>query len=62
MRNATGFGPRRLGKELKQQKGIQLSERTIWKIIRSGSSTNLASDNLETYSAMGAINQVSVGV
>jgi transposase len=62
MRNTTGFGPRRLGKELRQQKGIQLSERTIWKIIRSGSPTNGAPDNLGTYSAMGAMNQVSVGV
>jgi len=37
MRVTTGFGPRRLGKELRQQKGILLSERTIWKIIRNGS-------------------------
>lgn len=35
LRNATGFGPRRLSKELQTQKGVKISERTIWKIIRS---------------------------
>ncbi len=37
LRNETGFGPRRLSKELLEKKGIRLSERTIWKIIRSTS-------------------------
>ena len=39
LRTTTGFGPRRLGRELREQRGISLSERTIWKIIRSSSST-----------------------
>ncbi len=37
LRGETGFGPRRLGKELWERKGIRLSERTIWKIIRVSS-------------------------
>ncbi len=37
LRNETGFGPRRIRKELLETKGIRLSERTIWKIIRSTS-------------------------
>ncbi len=35
MRNATGFGPRRISRELRDTMGIRLSERTIWKIIRT---------------------------
>ncbi len=35
IRMSTGFGPRRLRRELIEQKGVQLSERTIWKIIRT---------------------------
>jgi transposase len=38
LRNATGYGPRRIRKELREKRAIQLSERTIWKIIRSLSS------------------------
>lgn len=34
IRTTTGFGPRRLRRELKETKGVQLSERTIWKIVR----------------------------
>ncbi len=35
LRNSTGYGPRRIRKELREKRAIQLSERTIWKIIRS---------------------------
>jgi transposase len=35
LRNASGYGPRRIRKELRDKRAIQLSERTIWKIIRS---------------------------
>ncbi len=35
LRISTGYGPRRLRKELIEQRSVQLSERTIWKIIRS---------------------------
>jgi transposase len=34
LRNVTGYGPRRLSRELLETKGIQISERTIWKIIK----------------------------
>ncbi len=34
IRLSTGYGPRRLRRELIDRKGVQLSERTIWKIIR----------------------------
>jgi len=43
MRSNTGFGPRRLGRELRERAGISLSERTIWKIIRN-TPPQLASD------------------
>jgi len=35
LRNTTGYGPRRIRKELREKRAIHLSERTIWKIIRS---------------------------
>ena len=62
MRTATGFGPRRLGKELRQQRGIQLSERTIWKIIRSGSPRVETSHDSQAGFSVEAVNEVSVGV
>lgn len=34
LRIATGYGPRRIRRELRDKRNIQLSERTIWKIIR----------------------------
>ena len=34
LRKTTGYGPRRLCRELKQREGIQISERTIWKIVK----------------------------
>ena len=37
LRHETGFGPRRIGKVLWEEREIRLSERTIWKIIRSSS-------------------------
>lgn len=37
LRKATGYGPRRLCRELKQREGIQISERTIWKIVKKHS-------------------------
>jgi transposase len=62
MRNATGFGPRRLGRELRQQKGIQLSERTIWKIIRNGLPAVETPGNLHSDILMATMNHVPVGV
>jgi hypothetical protein len=41
LRRTTGFGPRRLSRELKEKDGIRLSERTIWKIIRNRSRVSL---------------------
>jgi transposase len=40
IRSTTGYGPRRLRRELIEQKGVQLSERTIWKIIRGAPAQN----------------------
>ncbi len=34
LRMATGYGPRRIRRELRDKRNIHLSERTIWKIIR----------------------------
>ena len=34
LKKTTGYGPRRLCRELKQREGIQISERTIWKIVK----------------------------
>jgi len=59
MRVATGFGPRRLSKELKVQKGIQLSERTIWKIIRAGTTAVGTETGLQTGTLAEALRQVS---
>jgi hypothetical protein len=62
LRHTTGFGPRRLGRELREEKGIQLSERTIWKIIRSGSPVAKNLDNVQPQLSLAAMNNVSVGV
>ncbi len=35
LRHTTGYGPRRIRRELREKRDISLSERTIWKIIRS---------------------------
>lgn len=61
MRTTTGFGPRRLGRELIERKGIRLSERTIWKIIRSGSSIVEATSDLPSQRIMEDIGQVAIG-
>jgi len=37
LRNTTGYGPRRLCRELKRREGIQISGRTVWKIVRKHS-------------------------
>lgn len=44
LRNETRFGPRRIGRELWEKRGIRLSERTIWKIIRSSSAQTRTAD------------------
>ena len=62
LRNATGFGPRRLGRELRQQKGIQLSERTIWKIVRKGLQAMETPSNLDSNILMETMNHVPVNV
>jgi transposase len=62
LRNTTGFGPRRLGRELRQEKGIQLSERTIWKIIRSGSPLVGTNDEPQPAFSLETMNQVRTGV
>ncbi len=62
LRKTTGFGPRRLGKELRAQKGIQLSERTIWKIIRSSSPTVETPSNLHPKILMGTMSRVSASI
>lgn len=62
LRQSTGFGPRRLGRELREEKGVQLSERTIWKIIRSGSPVVENLDNVQPEFSPAALNRVSVGV
>ena len=61
IRTITGFGPRRLGKELKQQRGIQLSERTIWKIIRNSSPIPVTSSILHSEFSLGMANKVPTG-
>ncbi len=58
IRTITGFGPRRLGKELKQQRGIQLSERTIWKIIRTSAPIPVTSSILHSDFSLGTANKV----
>ena len=62
MRTATGFGPRRLRKELGEQKGIQLSERTIWKIIRTGLQPVENPMGLNSMRVSETMTQVTMGV
>jgi hypothetical protein len=45
LRSTTGFGPRRLSRELNDKNGVRLSERTIWKIIRSRSEASETRDD-----------------
>ena len=60
IRTDTGFGPRRLRRELIERKGIQLSERTIWKIIRSSTQKEIGSANHQPLPLMGTIDRVAV--
>ena len=61
IRMSTGFGPRRLRKELIEHKGVQLSERTIWKIIRSSEPTEDSRTDFRPTNAMETMNRVAVG-
>jgi len=62
LRNATGFGPRRLSRELSQQKGVRLSERTIWKIIRANAPLAATPTAFHPDTLVESMRQVSVGV
>ncbi len=62
LRVSTGYGPRRLRRELIDQKGVQLSERTIWKIVRSAQPQREEQEiEYRPSSALETLNRVAVG-